>query len=71
VPLAPTPPRAGPPRSQSFFHFFVENLFDHLPHPFPDRCFQSLSPENGLAFYPFRGTFAHGVFLLKAIERKT
>jgi hypothetical protein len=58
------PGGSAPPRAQDLFHFFVQNRFDHLPYPFPDRFFQALSPQTGLVFHLLRGTFLHGVFLL-------
>src|SRR5579863_2560472 len=65
MPVTATPRRAlAPPRSQRLFHFFLQNLFDHLSHPLPNRCFQPFFPRMDLVFHPLSDTLPHGVFLM-------
>jgi hypothetical protein len=65
MPVTATPRGAlAPPRSQGLFYFFMENLLDRFSHPFPNRPFQTLSPNTRLAFPSFSSTFPDGVFLL-------
>ena len=71
MPVTTTPRGAlAPACSQNLFDFLVENLFDHFPHPFPNRFLQALPAHNGLVSHPFGVTFPHGVFLLFLTARQ-
>src|SRR5665213_899421 len=52
------------PRSQCRFHLFLQNHFDHFPHPLPYRRLQPLPQRSLLALFHCNASLRHGVFLL-------
>ena len=68
--VASTPrPALAAPGPERFFHLFVQDRFDDLPHPLPNRGFQTLPPQTDLAYEPDDVRLLHGVFLLFPIAR--